>query len=309
MNAKQRREFEAEFQLAAARLLGPEPQLVTSERAVPRLDRWALWIDQSGAVVTRLAGELIQALAVLVLLVFFAALEFERVRRGALALDQSARASVLIALALVVANIVHPVYRLREHRAAGKVVERRGSLRLWLRAAWARLSALDYQVVERDQHYNPVLHLAAFVITWGTILFACYDLLRPIILEYGSSWSGLLGAFAIPGTALKFLAGVAASVGGVMFLQAASHEIGVRMVVSRPVSALDLHRQQLEDYNRRKVALIDQVRAEYLSRQVVEPVAMAALVQEPEPVQEVVSAWVPLSGNGHRNGNGHSPTG
>lgn len=138
------------------------------------------WIGSAGRVVTLLVAESIQAGAALIIGIMFAMLEYWRVYHGAGALGQSDTQSALIAFAVVTANVVHPIYSLRQLRGQHQLeivkMTGRGLVTLCLRRVFGKPS-----VESVDLYYNPTLHLAATVITWSTVILAVYDILRPLL--------------------------------------------------------------------------------------------------------------------------------
>ena len=221
-------EYEAAQEIAAR--LGTEPRGTWGQRA---LAGTMTLIAGAGRALTLLAAELIQAAAALVLLVVFAGLENERIWAGALALGQRGDQAQLIALALVTANIVLPIYRLRNVRGAGNLTRRYHTVRGAVAAIGRRLFMLPYDN-SVDLHDNPTLNLAESAVTWGTLAFALFAVLGPIFEQYGSAvWHQALARMIAESDltqALQISAGFLLSIGGVFMLQSIAHEIGVRTV-------------------------------------------------------------------------------
>lgn len=71
------------------------------------------FIQAFGRIITLLVAELIQSVASLVLLIVFGLLEFWRIVHGVEALGQDTQIALLTAFALVLANVLHPIYSLR----------------------------------------------------------------------------------------------------------------------------------------------------------------------------------------------------
>lgn len=210
------------------------------------------FISGAGRVITLLIAELIQSGAVLVIGAFFAVLEYNRLYNGALALGQANDQAALIAIAFVVANVVHPIYSLRQLRGYQHLPVKKGTLRGYLTAFWRRLVGLPV-IEQRDAYHNPTLHIAAAVITWATVFLAVYDILQPIIAYYAqggvpwytSLWMVLSADLA---TFIQLVAGLMLSIGGVFFLQSAAHEIGVRTLTDQPTRLSDLLDRRRADY-------------------------------------------------------------
>lgn len=146
-------------------------------------------------------------------------IEAERVYTGARTLEQNLPASVGLAVCFVLANVVHPIYSLRQHRGQGYTEVRRQTLaglfehvKFWLTKP---------PVTERrDLNYNPALGRAARLITRAVILAACIALLGPVFKLYGQSWTGMATLFDNPFLLIKVVTGIAFSLAGVLLLQA-----------------------------------------------------------------------------------------
>lgn len=205
------------------------------------------WITGAGRVVTLLTAETVQALAALIIAIVFAVLEFQRVQHGAEALGQEEGQAALIAFAVVTANVVHPIYALRELRGQPHLTITVGTLRGSIRAFWRRING-EPVVKEVDSFHNPTLHVAAAVITWATVLLAVYDILGPLMEELFSP-DGLQRPAPI--AVVELLAGLGLSIAGVFFLQSAAHEIGVRTITDAPISDGVLLQRAQDEYQRR----------------------------------------------------------
>ena len=98
--------------------LGPEPTLEDAAVLIPnvKLARKRSDIHQRGANRTAILAERLQANGAWVLLIVGSLIEAERVFTGARTLEQSIPASVGLAIFFVLANVVHPIYSLRQHR-------------------------------------------------------------------------------------------------------------------------------------------------------------------------------------------------
>lgn len=224
---------------------------------------WLQWsldtINGFGRVMTLLTAEIVQALAALIIAVVFAALEYERVLHGAKALGQQDGQAALIAFAVVTANIVHPIYALREMRGKEHVTVTIGTARGAVTAFWRRIVG---QPVTKslDAYHNPTLHIAAAVITWSTVLLAVYDILGPLLNEV---FTGQLTR-PVPIAIVELIAGLGLSIAGVFFLQSAAHEIGVRTITDAPISAAQQLNKAKADYEARRDAVWREVQARYL---------------------------------------------
>lgn len=196
-------------------------------------------IAAAGKIATLVIAEVIQSLAAIIIAIVFAILEYQRVQRGAVALGQPDLSAGLIAFAVVTANVVHPIYSLRTKKRTQKV----GTFRGWLEEAWRRLWGLP-TVKDVDQHHNPALDTAAFILTWATILLAVYDLLGPLL---GQIFAGQF-VKPIPILGMELFMGFGLSLAGVLFLQAAAHEVGVRTLTDRPVRLADIVEREREKW-------------------------------------------------------------
>jgi hypothetical protein len=257
LNRTDLRAIEYEAQQTA----GPPPTLDSLKVAGYRESTWQIralaWIADTGRVVTLLIAEAIQAGAALAIGSVFALLEYQRVFNGALALGQPANQAALIAVAVVTANIITPIYALRGLRGQTERQIMRPTARGFCEAFWRRLVGRPH--ADRvDLYHNPGLSVAAAVITWSTVLLAVYDLLRPLLEQL------LTGVYTRPALigAIELLMGLGLSVAGVFFLQSAAHEIGVRTLTDQPTRLLDVLEQHQAEY----AAHLDQVRSDVRER-------------------------------------------
>lgn len=240
---------------------GDPPTLQSLKTAGYRESTWQIyalrWIADTGRVVTLLVAEAIQAAAALGIGVIFAALEYQRVFNGSLALGQPSDQAVLIAVAVVTANVVHPIYSLRALRGQNRLQIMRPTLRGFLTSFLRRIVGKP-TIDQVEMYHNPTLAAAAAVITWSTVLLAVYDILGPLMAEV---FAGQLSRPA-PIAALELLMGLGLSVAGVFFLQSAAHEIGVRTLTDQPTTlsgvlaekqaAYDQHLDQLREDERER---------------------------------------------------------
>lgn len=238
---------------------GSRPDAADYEQRTDWLQSALESISGAGRVLTLLTAEVIQAGAALIIAAVFAVLEFQRVHHGAVALGQPDGQASLIAFAVVTANVVHPIYALRELRGQQNITVTVGTMRGALTAFWRRIVG---QPVSREMtaYHNPTLHVAAAVITWSTVLLAVYDILGPLLAELFSV-SGLQRPAVI--AAVELAAGLGLSIAGVFFLQSAAHEIGVRTLVDAPVTAAQRLDQATADYEQRRADLWHEVQQRY----------------------------------------------
>lgn len=255
-------------------------------------------INGAGRVLTLLTAEIVQALAALIIAIVFAVLEYQRVMHGALALGQPDGQAALIAFAVVTANVVHPIYALRELRGKEQITVTVGTLRGSIRAFWRRING-EPIVKDLDAYHNPTLHIAAAVITWSTVLLAVYDILGPLLHEV---FTGELTR-PVPIAIVELIAGLGLSIAGVFFLQSAAHEIGVRTITDAPISDEDLLKRQQSDYQRRFDETWTAVESRYLAEKdkasAAAPVPFGSPAHTPAD-QKSIPTIAPVSVNGGR---------
>jgi hypothetical protein len=219
--------------------------------------------SSAGRVVTLFVAEVIQAGAALIIAVVFAILEFFRVQHGAAALGQDAGQAALIAFAVVTANVVHPIYALRQLRGQSQLQIQRMTFRGWLANNWRRIVGKP-RIESVDLYYNPTLHLAAAVITWSTVVLAVYDILSPLLTQI---FTGNIQR-PIPIMAMELLMGLGLSIAGVFFLQSAAHELGVRTLTDQPVRLVDVLQQRRAVHDEQIAAIRADVRARYVQAKI-----------------------------------------
>lgn len=190
-------------------------------------------IASLGAVLTLGLTEAVRSFGAPVLALLFGLLEFTRVQAGSEALGIEAGKATLVAIGVVSANVILPIYVLRAHSKQAKLYITRQTARGMLSNMANRLFGKPIQL-EVDTSHNSTLHFSATIITCTTVLLAVYDVLSPLLTE-------LFGTKAIlsvlPATTsatppiillIELLAGLGLSVGGVLALQSISHEIALR---------------------------------------------------------------------------------
>ena len=169
--------------------LGPEPTLDDATVLIPNVElaRKRSDIHQRGATRTAILAERLQANGAWVLLIVGSLIEAERVFTGSRTLEQSIPASIGLAIFFVLANVVHPIYSLRQHRGQGYTEVRRQTLAGLFEHVWFWLTKPPV-IERRDLNYNPALDRAAKLITRAVILAAWIALLAPV---FKSAWSVL----------------------------------------------------------------------------------------------------------------------
>jgi len=110
--------------------LGPPPTIRDTEGLIPNVElaRKRSDIHQRGATRTAILAERLQANGAWILLIVGSLIEAERVYTGSRTLEQSIPASIGLAIFFVLANVVHPIYSLRQHRGQGYTEVRRQTL-------------------------------------------------------------------------------------------------------------------------------------------------------------------------------------
>jgi len=261
-----------------------------------RLNSLIDFISAAGRTLTLLIAEFLQACAVLIVCALFTILEYQRVLHGALALGQLPEAAQMIAVAIVAANVIHPIYRLRQLRGQEHLQITRVTLRGSLESCWKRLTGKS-EVVQVDLYHNSTLHVAASIITWSTVLLAVYDLLSPLLNQI---FAGAVSR-PLPILLMEFLMGLGLSVAGVFFLQSAAHEIGVRTLTDQPKRLTDILQIKQQEYDERVTLIRERVTAEYMTAKVEDQARQKRLIQ----LDKAGEITVPFSINGareHMNG-------
>lgn len=290
--------------------LPPEPTLDTLRAEGYRENRalnTALdMIASTGRVLTLVIAESIQAIAAVLIAVVFAILEYYRVWHGAEALGQPPDQATLIAVAVVVANIVHPIYSLRALKGQGEIEIQRQTLRGWIEAFGRRL--FGRPVVRReDAMHNPTLHAAAAVITWSTVLLAVYDILGPLLTQLVT---GNL-VRPLPIMLMELVMGLGLSIAGVFFLQSAAHEIGVRTLTDQPERLADRLAERKAQHQAAIADLRERITQEHIEGKLADAERQEAAKQTP-PLGSALASGNPPSAadparaqeNDHVNGAG-----
>lgn len=180
-------------------------------------------IASAGAIITLAIVEFIKSFGAIVIACLFAGLEYSRVQAGASALGLEYGKSTLIALAIVCANVIHPIYTLRAHTKAHDLFVTRHTVRGVFTNIYNRIFAPSSRR-KVDTTHNPTLSASAFIITATTIVLAVYDVLSPLITQLATGQATKPTIILIS----EFVMGLGLSVGGVLMLQAIAHEIGLQ---------------------------------------------------------------------------------
>ena len=289
---------EAEAEIAAR--IGSEPTIETlAQRGLIQESATRNILDfigNSSRIITLLVAEVAQSVGALVIAVAFAILEYQRVVHGSMALGQSRESAEMIALAVCLANFIVPIYVLRSERGASQKTIIRQTLKSRGKSfvGWLVGDATTESV---SWAYNPVLKSAKTIITITTLFLACYDLIGPaldVVLsgEYIRDGQQLY----LPIIAVELLMGIGLSFAGVLFLQAASHEIGVRLLTERPVSDSSILNAERQKYKAAAEAIRSEVR---LRHQAAKIEKLAAKAAARNPTLGTVNQTSLASTNGH----------
>lgn len=247
--------------------LGSTPTIEDAEALFPNaeLARKRSDIHQKGATRTAILAERLQANGAWVLLIVGSLIEAERVYTGSRSLEQSIPASIGLAIFFVLANVVHPIYSLRQHRGQGYTEVRRQTLagmfenvRFWL--------TKPPKTEQRDLNYNPALDRAAKLITRAVVLAAWIALLAPVFMAHGQSWASLAALTGNPFLLIKVVTGVVFSIASVLLLQAVAHEVGVRTLDDMGMTPEELLNQLRDERRQAEQDMYDRIMAEHLER-------------------------------------------
>ncbi len=247
--------------------LGPEPTISDAAILIPNVElaRKRSDIHQRGATRTAILAERLQANGAWVLLIVGSLIEAERVYTGARTLQQSIPASVGLAIFFVLANVVHPIYSLRQHRGQGYTEVHRQTLAGLFEQVWFWLTKPPV-TERRDLNYNPALDRAARLITRAVILAAWIALLAPVFKLHGQSWASMAALLDNPFLLIQVVTGVAFSLAGVLLLQAVAHEVGVRTLDDMSVTPEELLLKLREERRQAEQTIYDRILAEHLER-------------------------------------------
>jgi hypothetical protein len=247
--------------------LGPEPTIQDAAVLIPNVElaRRRSDIHQRGATRTAILAERLQANGAWVLLIVGSLIEAERVFTGSRTLEQSIPASVGLAIFFVLANVVHPIYSLRQHRGQGYTEVLRQTLAGLFEHVWFWLTKPP-MTERRDLNYNPALDRAAKLITRAVIFAALIALLAPVFKSHGQSWAGMATLLDNPFLLIKAVTGITFSVAGVLLLQAVAHEVGVRTLDDMSVTPEELLAKLREERRQAEQEIYDRILAEHLER-------------------------------------------
>ncbi|RMG85075.1 MAG: hypothetical protein D6712_10095 [Chloroflexi bacterium] len=290
LTEKERARMEREAQAEIKAQLGERPTLERLQTSKSAAHRALDAIDDYGRVITLLVAEITQSIAPVALAIVFAVLEFQRVQAGAMALGQAANNAQWIAIGVVTANFVVPIYALRARRHEVEHIETKKTLKSLFLSVWGRIVG-DEEVQKVDWTYNATLKASKMLITVTTIALAIYDLLAPLIEQIATGTATRPMIILL----IELAMGVGLSVAGVFFLQSASHEIGVRMLTERPENAERVLERAEKEYDARALEIREQVRARYEAAK-----AERMAEREADKMTEKPADFLPINGNGRR---------
>jgi hypothetical protein len=184
-----------------------------------------------------------------------------------------------LAIFFVLANVVHPIYTLRQHRGQGYTEVRRQTLAGLFEHVWFWLTKPPV-TERRDLNYNPALDRAAKLITRAVILAALVALLGPVFKAHGQSWASMAMLADNPFLLVKVVTGIAFSLAGVLLLQAVAHEVGVRTLDDMSVTPEELLAKLREERRQAEQEIYDRILAEHLERK------QASLVERRQRMSE-----------------------
>ncbi len=292
--------------------LGTPPELSDLEDS--KLSAALDGIRAFGSTITMLASEILTAIAPLLLILAFGLLEAERIYSGARVLGQDHAQGMILAAALVAGNVIVPIYSLRELRGKRSVPKEYRTLRGQFEAFVHRLIGKP-ETREARVSDNPTLKTAKAAILWATIGLAVLAVLGPMLQEQaGQVWyTAILRVVAGSDLSaiLELVSGILLSVGGVMFVQSAAFELGIRAIIEAPESARKRHERALAEWQQNANSIRDMVKAEYMAGKVAERERKRAAKLESERIETLAEVSelgeaqpAHMGGNGHHNGNG-----
>ncbi|MCA0453424.1 MAG: hypothetical protein LCI00_05575 [Chloroflexi bacterium] len=308
LTATELKAVETQVELEVDQLLGTPPTLESLKAVGYEEEKWLInmlrFIRGAGRASKLVITQILETAAAPIIAILFGLLEFQRVQHGAQALGQSADSAQLVALAVVSANIIHPIYALGTLRGQTSYAVSSPTLRGYLSAFGRRLWGKP-TLREVDWQYNPTLHMAAQIITWTTILLAVYDLLEPLITAV------VTGHTTKPAVVLviEFTMGLGLSLAGVLFVQSAAHNLGMVMLSEDPKRLTDLLTEKMNEYDQEKIAIYERVYAANMEakiadkeRQKADKTASEGIEANTFPLSSIGEHKTTFPVNGNNNG-------
>jgi len=224
------------------------------------------FVAGAGYGITLFVGEFAQAFSAIALMLFFILLEAERIHTGSMSLGLTSDKATLLAVAFTSANVILPIYRLRNVSDESHITETIWTVRGILEAFYRRLVSKP-TIVERDIHHNGTLKLMEYAVTFATLFLAIYAVLGQQLARYADLvWWEALGAILSQSNInefLQFVAGVLISVGSLFGVRTIAHEVGVR-TTTKPQRLTDVLQKQLQDYDQTISDLRDRITQEHM---------------------------------------------
>lgn len=231
-----------------------------------RLNAVLDFVAGAGYGITLFVGEFAQAFSAIALMLFFILLEAERIHTGSMSLGLTSDKATLLALAFTSANVILPIYRLRNVSDESYITETIWTVRGILEALYRRLVSKP-TTVERDIHHNATLKVMEYAVTFATLFLATYSVLGQQLAQYTDVvWYQAIGALFTQsniGEFLQLVSGLLVAVGGVYGVQTIAHEVGVR-TTSKPQRLTDVLQEQLQDYDQTISDLRDRITQEHM---------------------------------------------
>lgn len=219
-----------------------------------------------GYAITLFVGEFAQAFAALGLMTFFILLEAERIHSGSMSLGLTSDKATLLAIAFTSANVILPIYRLRNVSDESHITETIWTVRGIMEALYRRLVSKP-TTVQRDIHHNGTLKLMEYAVTFATLFLATYSVLGQQLAQYTDVvWYQAVGALFTQsniGEFLQLVAGLLVAIGGVYGVQTIAHEVGVR-TTNKPQRLTDVLQKQLQEYDEQVAQLREKITQEHM---------------------------------------------
>jgi|GEM_PF-1895082 len=224
------------------------------------------FVAGAGYGITLFVGEFAQAFSAIALMLFFILLEAERIHTGSMSLGLTSDKATLLAVAFTSANVILPIYRLRNVSEESYITETIWTVRGILEALVRRLFSKP-TTVERDIHHNGTLKLMEYSVTFATLFLATYSVLGQQLMQYTDLvWYQAIGALFTQsniGEFLQLVSGLLVAFGGVYGVQTISHEVGVKSTL-KPQRLSDVLQKKLQDYDQTISDLRDRITQEHM---------------------------------------------
>ncbi len=265
-----------------------------------RLNAVLDFVAGAGYAITLFVGEFAQAFAALGLMTFFILLEVERIHSGSMSLGLTSDKATLLAIAFTSANVILPIYRLRNVSDESYITETIWTVRGIFEALYRRLVSKP-TTIERDIHHNATLKVMEYAVTFTTLFLATYAVLGTQLTQYADLvWYRAIGALFTQsniGEFLQLVAGLLVAVGGVYGVQTIAHEVGVR-TATKPQRLSDVLQGQLEAYEDTVAQLRNKITQEHMQAKLADQQRKEAKKVSADPLALTTTGGV-LSVNGN----------